>query len=369
MGAVDMIENPEVNPIQGQFRTYDDVRRELDVHQQRARASAIAAGSHRPIFRNEYIFFLGSGGKVMLGRMCNVPPGKGNHEDVSVDVTEYTPLPPRPLQGQASDFLGCFEPCINPRYNPNHAGSKKFLRHHGLPRASLLVLDVQTFTSGKKLYVQADSLRLLERAFPGFKLPAQLPELHRRNGGGGRGGRSDVADGGDSSDSAGNDGEACWDCGDGGRGGGGSRGSSGRAIGCGGGGGGGGGGVAGAPAGGPPPAHKGGGQTKTKKKRKKCRHPEYCHSSPLAEESESEEHDSSSAVDSRARGPLSQLRRELYGCRVMVPKEMWPDETCDGDGWPGEVVAISRDQSTTKVTVDGHTYAFPVSMVVTWCRL
>jgi hypothetical protein len=148
---------------------------------------------------------------VMLGRVCNVPPGKGNNEDVTVDVTEYTHLL-LPQGGQASSgsgFLGCFEPCINLRYDPSQAGSTKFQRHYGLPRADLLLLDVQTFTAGKKLYVQVDLLRLLERAFPGFKLPAQLPELHRRNGNGGAGrkGRPEVADGGDSSDSAANDGE------------------------------------------------------------------------------------------------------------------------------------------------------------------
>eukprot|EP00962_Isochrysis_galbana_P037490 scaffold13150_cov125-Isochrysis_galbana.AAC.2 len=107
-----------------------------------------AAGSRKPIFRSEYVFFTGNGGKPMLGRVCNVPPGKRamtRIKDVTVDMAEYTHHPPPGLD--AMSFLGFFEPSINARYNPNQAGSKKFLRHYGLPRADLLILDVQTFTA------------------------------------------------------------------------------------------------------------------------------------------------------------------------------------------------------------------------------
>eukprot|EP00962_Isochrysis_galbana_P058796 scaffold32037_cov114-Isochrysis_galbana.AAC.1 len=97
-----MIENPDVNPIQGQFRTYDDVRRELEAHQRSARAAAVAAGSRKPIFRSEYVFFTGNGDKPMLGPVCNVPPGKG---DDKVSHPRYRPRSDARYEGSRRPFV------------------------------------------------------------------------------------------------------------------------------------------------------------------------------------------------------------------------------------------------------------------------
>lgn len=441
MGAVDMIENPDVNPIQGQFRTYDDVRRELEAHQRSARAAAVAAGSRKPIFRSEYVFFTGNGGKPMLGRVCNVPPGKGDDKDVTVDMAEYTHHPPPGLD--AMGFLGFFEPSINARYNPNQAGSKKFLRHYGLPRADLLVLDVQTFTASKKLYVQTASLRLLEKAYPRFKLPAQLPALHRRNGGtgtaaGGGEPRDEAGEAGDSSDANDND------CGEdrasgsrharmaasastvGGRASGNGRGR-GRGAGAqprrgagdgntsGGAGGGqtriGGGGAredvvpngpsstSGSSSLLPPDpgeaVEQGGREVPQKGKRKRRKRisklpaewgdSESSSSLSLSvsnktgsgSETEKDESESDSSAQSRsaARPPpqqprlqFAQLRSSFVGRRVLVPRDMWPNEPCSGKGWPGLVRSVSREH-VVRVEVDQHRYAFPLDVVQGWAKL
>eukprot|EP00962_Isochrysis_galbana_P061768 scaffold44204_cov275-Isochrysis_galbana.AAC.1 len=171
MGSVDMVENPDVNPIQGMNRSYDDVRRDLARHQQQARAAAHAAGSPAPIFRAEYVFIsMGSAGRldVALGRVCNVPPGKNGAKGVTVDVAVYAHTPPaRGLAG----FFGSFAPAVNPNYNPSVPGSKKFIRNHQLPRSQLLVLNVQVFTVTKKMYVRTSSLQLLALAASGLVIP------------------------------------------------------------------------------------------------------------------------------------------------------------------------------------------------------
>src|SRR6056297_1075437 len=111
MGSVDMVEGPEVNPIQGMHRSYDDVRRDLHRHQRNERKAALAAGSLAPIYVSEYIFFsTGSAGRieVALGRVCTVPPIKNASKGVMIDVSAYTHTPPPPAKAGGTAVLGFF---------------------------------------------------------------------------------------------------------------------------------------------------------------------------------------------------------------------------------------------------------------------
>jgi len=69
------------------------------------------------------------------------------------------------------------------------------------------------------------------------------------------------------------------------------------------------------------------------------------------------------------RRSVADVRAELAGRKVMVPHEMWPDEECNGHGWLGKVLIVSRDLTTVKVAVDSHTYMFPLEEVLKWRRL
>jgi len=114
---------------------------------------------------------------------------------------------------------------------------------------------------------------------------------------------------------------------------------------------------------------------KSKRKRLPKEYRGNSDSASSAPEEESEGGENTSEVDSPAASPNRErphalIRKELYARKVVVPKAMWPDEQCsDGEGWPGKVVGISRDQATAKVMVDDYTYAFPMSEVLKWRRL
>eukprot|EP00962_Isochrysis_galbana_P024857 scaffold7646_cov172-Isochrysis_galbana.AAC.1 len=45
--------------------------------------------------------------------------------------------------------------------------------------------------------------------------------------------------------------------------------------------------------------------------------------------------------------PRVPTRDTLAGCRVFVPREAWPDEACDGEGWWGRVKRVVSE--TAKV--------------------
>jgi len=65
--------------------------------------------------------------------------------------------------------------------------------------------------------------------------------------------------------------------------------------------------------------------------------------------------------------PRVPTRHTLAGCRVFVPREAWPDETCDGEGWWGRVKRVVSETAKVLMDADGEIYDFEVGAVLTWC--
>jgi hypothetical protein len=94
-------------------------------------------------------------------------------------------------------------------------------------------------------------------------------------------------------------------------------------------------------------------------------------------ETEKDESESDSLAQSRSaarpqpqqpRLQFAQLRSSFVGRRVLVPRDMWPNEPCSGKGWPGLVRSVSREH-VVRVEVDQHRYAFPLDVVQGWAKL
>eukprot|EP00962_Isochrysis_galbana_P003811 scaffold1066_cov115-Isochrysis_galbana.AAC.7 len=114
----------------------------------------------------------------MRSWVCNVPPGKGDDKDVTVDMAEYTHHPPPGLD--AMIFLGFFEPSINARYNPNQAGSKKFLRHYENKDIALLFcfFAAHIMSPLYKTRSQAANYTFFLHSLPALTLTRETPTLH-----------------------------------------------------------------------------------------------------------------------------------------------------------------------------------------------
>jgi len=57
----------------------------------------------------------------------------------------------------------------------------------------------------------------------------------------------------------------------------------------------------------------------------------------------------------------------LKGRRVLIPREAWPNETCDGDGWWGKVKRVALNTAKVLMEVDGEIYDFEVGAILKWC--
>lgn len=174
--AVDMIENPPVNPITGAHRSGDTVRVELQAYQAQLR---LASPDTPPIFESEYIFFTVRGKGIKLGRIMKAPHGGALHPEDTFDVTEYEHIPHPDVHG----FFGTFKPLANPNHAAGTRGSRAYVHHRDVKREDAVVCNVTVFAPvGRRstdLRVTLESLRRLADAMPDLhSLPQRIPNTH-----------------------------------------------------------------------------------------------------------------------------------------------------------------------------------------------
>jgi len=60
-------------------------------------------------------------------------------------------------------------------------------------------------------------------------------------------------------------------------------------------------------------------------------------------------------------------RETLVGRRVLVPREAWPNEPCDGEGWWGKVKRVVSETAKVLMEADDEMYDFEVGAILKWC--
>lgn len=85
------------------------------------------------------------------------------------------------------------------------------------------------------------------------------------------------------------------------------------------------------------------------------------------EEGESSEGQGGEEEGGEQEPPGLLTRDTLTGRRVLVPREAWPNEPCDGDGWWGKVKRVALNTAKVLMEVDGEIYDFEVGAILKWC--
>eukprot|EP00965_Chrysotila_dentata_P228384 6196566-Pleurochrysis_carterae.AAC.1 len=116
-------------------------------------------------------------GELSLHRVCHgIFLEDETSQNATFTTTEYTHTPQDGYDG----FGGTFAPTPNPLYDPKNSKSGlKHLQRHGMKRDDIC-LFVDTFCSGKELYLTAGSIALPATVCSQPGLPLPLPLSHQR---------------------------------------------------------------------------------------------------------------------------------------------------------------------------------------------
>ena len=62
------------------------------------------------------------------------------------------------------------------------------------------------------------------------------------------------------------------------------------------------------------------------------------------------------------------VKGELTGRTVLIPRSFWPEEECDGEGWPAVVKSEKYGVASVRTppSGDGFSYHFQLAVVLEW---